>query len=225
MARDVGDTVQRAYLDQFGMLRPASIELPEVGRPMFPSRWREVNTLTIGYGHGVAVSPLHMALGVAALVNGGILYPPTLLKQEAAAVGAGERALKPSTSVQMRYLMRLVVERGTGRKARVPGYLIGGKTGTAEKVDGNGRYQRNARLSSFVAAFPIDAPRYALLVVVDEPKGNKSSHGYATGGWVAAPAIARIIDRMAPMVGIAPIDPQRPVPNRDPLITAQLREG
>ncbi len=225
MARDVGGTAQRAYLDQFGMLRPASIELPEVGKPMFPSRWREVNTLTIGYGHGVAVSPLHVALGVAALVNGGILYPPTLLKQEAAAVGAGERALKPSTSAQMRYLMRLVVERGTGRKARVPGYLIGGKTGTAEKVGENGRYLRNARLSSFVAAFPIDAPRYALLVVVDEPKGNKSSYGYATGGWVAAPAVARIIDRMAPMVGITPIDPQRPAPNRDPLITAQLREG
>ncbi len=121
--------------------------------------------------------------------------------------------------------MRLVVERGTGRKARVPGYLIGGKTGTAEKVDENGRYRRNARLSSFVAAFPIDAPRYVLLVVVDEPKGNESSHGYATGGWVAAPAVARIIDRMAPMVGIAPIDPNRPMPNRDPLITAQLREG
>ena len=225
MARDVGGTAQRAYLEQFGLLRPASIELPEVGRPMFPSPWREVNTLTIGYGHGVAVSPLHMTLGVAALVNGGILYPPTLLKQEAAAVGAGDRALKPSTSAQMRYLMRLVVERGTGRKARVPGYQIGGKTGTAEKVGENGRYQRNARLSSFVAAFPIDAPRYALLVVVDEPKGNKSSYGYATGGWVAAPAVARIIERMAPMLGIAPTDPQRPAPNRDPLITAQLREG
>ena len=225
MARDVGGTAQRAFLDRLGMLRPASIELPEVGKPMFPSRWREVNTLTIGYGHGVAVSPLHMALGVAALVNGGILYPPTLLKQEAGAVGSGERVLKPSTSAQMRNLMRLVVERGTGRKARVPGYLIGGKTGTAEKIDENGRYQRNVRLSSFVAAFPIDAPRYALLIVVDEPKGNESSHGYATGGWVAAPAVARIIDRMAPMVGIAPIDPERPVPNRDPLITAQLREG
>ncbi len=225
MARDVGGSRQRAYLERLGMLRPASIELPEVGGPMFPVRWREINTVTIGYGHGIAVSPLHVALAAAALVNGGILYPPTLLEQDRLAVGPGERVLKAETSDQMRNLMRLVVERGTGRKARVAGYRIGGKTGTAEKPDATGRYQSEVRLSSFVAAFPIDRPRYALFVMVDEPKGNEASHGYATGGWVAAPVVARVIARMAPLVGILPVQPVRPAPKGDPLITAQLRGG
>ncbi|MFQ5953913.1 MAG: peptidoglycan D,D-transpeptidase FtsI family protein [Kiloniellales bacterium] len=225
MARDVGGGKQRAYLDRLGMLRPASIELPEVGAPLFPARWREINTLTIGYGHGIAVSPLQLALGAAALVNGGILRPPTLLEQDPQAVGPGERVLEASTSAHMRALMRLVVERGTGRQARVPGYWIGGKTGTAEKPDDTGRYQSDVRLSSFVAALPIEAPRYVLMVMVDEPKGNAETHGYATGGWVAAPVVARIVERMAPLVGIVPIGPGRPAPKGDPLITAQLRGG
>jgi cell division protein FtsI (penicillin-binding protein 3) len=225
MARDVGVARQRAFLERLGMLRPASIELPEVGKPLVPSPWRAINTLTVAYGHGLAVSPLQLTAAVAALVNGGVLHPPTLLRQDEGAVGTGERVLKPNTSAQMRHLMRLVVERGTGRKAQVPGYLVGGKTGTAEKLGSDGRYARDALFSSFVAAFPIDAPRYALVVALDEPKGNALTHGYATGGWVAAPVIARVIERLAPLVGIEPLDADRPGPRNGPLVAARAPGG
>jgi cell division protein FtsI (penicillin-binding protein 3) len=225
MARDVGSARQRAFLERLGMLRPAAVELPEVGKPLVPSPWREINTLTVAYGHGLAVSPLQLAAGVAALVNGGVLHSPTLLRQDKDAVGAGDRVLKPNTSAQMRHLMRLVVERGTGRKAQVPGYLIGGKTGTADKLGGDGRYARNILFSSFVAAFPIDAPRYALLVALDEPKGNARTHGYATGGWVAAPAVARVIERLATLAGIEPIDRELPWHRRGPLVAARAQGG
>ena len=205
MALDTGGKAQRRFLGKLGLLSPARIELAEVGTPLTPSPWRDINTMTVAYGHGVAVAPVQMAAAVAAVVNGGVLRPPTLLYPGADAVPAGERVLSPETSAQMRWLMRLNVLEGTGKKVAVPGYAVGGKTGTAEKTVA-GRYGRKALLSSFVAAFPIGDPRYVLLVVLDEPKGIKETHGYATGGWVAAPTVARVIARMAPAVGLEPIE-------------------
>ncbi|MED5395284.1 MAG: penicillin-binding protein 2, partial [Pseudomonadota bacterium] len=202
MAIDVGTDMQRVYLERFGMISPALVELPEVGVPLAPSRWRPINTMTISYGYGIAVSPLQLADGIAALVNGGIRRPTTLLlgTNEPA---AGERVVSAETSRQIRSLMRLVVSRGTGRKADVPGYLIGGKTGTADKQSGRG-YAMDAKISSFVGAYPINDPVYVVLTLFDEPEGNKRTSNYATGGWVAAPAVGRIVRRMAPIVGIAP---------------------
>ncbi|MGB0749440.1 MAG: peptidoglycan D,D-transpeptidase FtsI family protein [Magnetospiraceae bacterium] len=216
MALDLGTKTQQKYLRRLGMLTPAAIELPEVGHPLYPKTWREINTMTISYGHGIAVSPLQTITGVSALVNGGILRPPTLLRRDPDDIG-GERVLSKETSRWMRGLMRLVVTHGTGRNADVPGYLVGGKTGTAEKV-GYGGYKRKALISSFVAAFPTDAPRYAILVSVDEPKGNERSHGYATAGWVAAPAVKQIVARIGALTGIAPTrqDAAPPKPG-DPL--------
>ena len=204
MAMDVGTTLQQKYLQRFGLLKPASIELPEVGAPLVPHPWREINTMTVGFGHGIAVTPLQAVNGVATLVNGGVLRPVRLEYRAEEGPTDGVPVISAKTSKQMRDLMRQVVLHGTGTKADVPGYKVGGKTGTAEKLV-HGHYVQNARISSFVGAFPIDAPRYAVLAMLDEPKGNRSTANYATGGWVAAPVIARLVRHMGPLLGIPPV--------------------
>lgn len=203
MALDVGMKKQKEYLTRFGLLGTPDVELPEVGSPLFPTRWGDISTMTIAYGHGIAVSPLQVAAGVSALVNGGIMLPPTLMKQTSASLPRGEQVLKAKTSEAMRSLMRLVVRGGTGKNADVQGYLVGGKTGTAEKQVA-GRYDKKALISSFVGAFPMTKPRYVVLAVVDEPKGIKATYGYATGGWVAAPVVQAVIGRMGPLYGLVP---------------------
>lgn len=203
MGEDIGTATQRAYLKRFGLLSEPHLEIPEVGSPLIPAHWRDINTMTISYGHGIAVSPLQVASATAALVNGGIRYAPTLLKRAPDATIAGERVVSPATSRKMRGLMELVVDHGTGRKAQVAGYRIGGKTGTADKEVG-GRYSNSKVISSFVGAFPIEQPRYVVLALIDEPHGNASTYNFRTAGWVAAPAVGHIIKRMAPLMGIAP---------------------
>ena len=204
-ALEVGAEGQKAFMKKLGMLEPVHLELPELGKPRYPRDWRPINVMTIAFGHGLSVTPVHLASGVAAVVNGGILNPATLLKRKEGEPIPGRRVIKPSTSENMRRLMRLVVEQGTGKNADATGYWVGGKTGTADKV-GRGGYKKNARLSSFVAAFPVYDPRYVVLVMVDEPKGTKKTSGFATGGWVAAPAVKRIVQRMGPLVGLPPIE-------------------
>lgn len=204
MALDVGGAAQREFLDRLGLLRPVEIELPEVGRPIYPAVWRDINTMTIGFGHGLAVTPVQAAVALAALVNGGTLHSPTLLKRPSSEASPGRRVISRQTSDTVRLLSHLVVRYGSGRKAQVEGYLIGGKTGTAEKLDPAGGYAEDRLLSSFAAAFPIDAPRYLVLVSIDEPQGIEESYGYATGGWTAAPTVGRIIARIGPLAGIAP---------------------
>ncbi len=216
MALDVGSSLQRKYLGDLGLLTPAAVELPEVGEPLVPKTWRDVNTMTIGFGHGIAVSPLQLTAAFAAVANGGVFRDPTLIQrrapvsaylQEASMTSVepepGRRVFQPSTSEQVRALMRLVVLRGTGRKADIVGLRLGGKTGTAEKQVG-GRYRRDARISSFIGVFPIDAPRYVVMALLDEPKGTKETHNYATGGWVAAPLVGSISARIAPLLGVEP---------------------
>ena len=207
IALDVGRKRQKAFLKRLGLLTRLQTELPESRQPMFPKTWRPVNVMTIGYGHGLAVSPLQAASAAAALVNGGKLITPTFLKRsEAVALFSAKQVLKPETSADMRYLMRLNVTKGTARKADVPGYLVGGKTGTAEKATRHG-YSKNKLLTSFMGTFPTNAPKYVILVVLDEPKGLKQTHGYATSGWNAAPVTAKIVARIAPMLGVLPEDP------------------
>ena len=206
MALAVGTEAQREFLARLGLLRAANIELPEVVTPIVPLPWRKINTMTIAYGHGVAVSPLQLAAATAAVVGGGVFQPPTILKRAPGEPILGWRAISPQTSRQMRELLRLVVVHGTGKKASVPGYLVGGKTGTAEKVGPEG-YREKALVSSFVAVFPSDAPRYVVFVMFDEPRGNEATFNYATGGWTATPVAGRIIARLGPIAGIAPIAP------------------
>jgi cell division protein FtsI (penicillin-binding protein 3) len=204
MALDLGTDRQKDYLGRFGLLRPATVEVPEIGAPLIPNPWREINTMTIAYGHGMAVSPVQMVQGVGALVNGGTLHPVTLLARAPGEAIPGTQAIKPETSRMMRDFMRMVVTEGTGEKADVPGYEVGGKTGTAEK-NGVGGYHHKSLLSSFIATFPVSDPRYVVLAMIDEPQGNKASAGFATGGWTAAPAVGRIIAQIGPLLGVAPI--------------------
>jgi len=218
MAMEMGTDSQKSFLAKVGMLRPVSIELPELGRPLFPAEWRPINTMTIAFGHGIAVSPLHVVSGVAAMVNGGIMRPATLIKRKPDEVSDGQQVISPATSNLMRELFRLVVQAGTGKAAEAPGYLVGGKTGTAEKTLAKG-YSTNARLASFVGAFPINDPRYVVLVMVDEPKPNAHSYGFATGGWVAAPVVSRVVQRMAPLLGMAPVPNDSPEAKNDLLLT------
>ena len=205
MALDVGTLAQKKYLKKMGMLSPAGIELPEVGSPLTPDRWRDINTMTISYGHGIAVSPLQLTAGVAALVNDGYLRNATLVKWVDDELPAGMRVISTKTSKIMRRLMRLVVRQGTGKNADVEGYVIGGKTGTADKPEVTKRgYGGRRRISSFVSAFPMTGPRFVVLALLDEPKGIPESQGYATGGWVAAPVVKNIVWQIAPMAGIEP---------------------
>jgi cell division protein FtsI (penicillin-binding protein 3) len=205
IAMDTGRDAQRRFLTDLGFLSKTDIELPERGSPLFPEPWRDVNTMTIGFGHGIAVTPLHLASAVAALVNGGEYHPPTILRRSPGDEIASRRIYSIATSVQMRGLMRMVVAEGTGGNAEAPGYLVGGKTGTAEK-NINGRYNRGSLLTTFVAAFPITEPKYVVLAMLDEPHGIPESYGYATAGWTAAPVISRVISRMAPLLDILPSD-------------------
>jgi len=206
MALDVGAEGQRAFLKRLGLLSPSRIELPEVGAPLPPPQWKDVNVATVGFGHGIAVSPLQLASGIAALVNSGELIASTLITRAGEEPAVGARVIKAETSYRMRQLLRLVVERGTGRKADAIGYPVGGKTGTAEKIGAKG-YDRKRLLSSFVGVFPIHEPRFVVLAVLDEPKGHKGTHNRATGGWTAAPVVGRVIARIGPMAGLEPVEP------------------
>jgi cell division protein FtsI (penicillin-binding protein 3) len=209
MAVDAGADRQRDFLGRLGLLAEPKVEIQEIGRPEWPSAWHLVNTMTIAFGHGISVSPLQMVTAVSAVVNGGVLHRATFLKYADDYRPAGVRVLSRETSEDMRRLLRLVVERGTGKFGAAPGYLVGGKTGTAEKVDGRG-YARKELLSSFIGVFPINEPRYVIMVSIDQPHPNGKSMGEATGGWVAAPAVSRIVQRMAPIVGIPPVDEDSP---------------
>jgi cell division protein FtsI (penicillin-binding protein 3) len=211
MADLFGPEVQQTYLKRFGLLDKSPVELPEVSDPLYPAakNWKRINTMTIAYGHGISVNAIQLITGVGAIVNHGILRQPTLLKREPGEVPEGTRVVSEQTSEQLRQLMRLVVQAGTGKKANAPGYLVGGKTGTADKQLGRG-YATNARLASFVAAFPMSDPRFAIVAMVDEPKPNAHSYGYATAGWVTAPVIGAVVERIAPLYGLKPTPDDAP---------------
>jgi cell division protein FtsI (penicillin-binding protein 3) len=209
MAIAAGGQRQREFLARLGLLKAPKIEVSEAAVPHFPAKWREVNVMTIAFGHGISVTPLSFASAAAALVNGGVLRQATLIKRLPGDAPQGQQVLSPKTSEQMRKLMRLVVEHGTGTMAAAPGYVVGGKTGTAEKISGR-HYAEKKLLSSFVGVFPINDPKYLVLTVVDEPHPNKQSHGYATAGWTVAPATSRIVQRIAPLLGVQPVDESSP---------------
>ena len=206
MALSVGIETQQAFFDKIGFLKAVKLELPESAAPLYPQTWRPINAMTIAFGHGMAVTPVHLAMGVSGVANGGVMQKPTLLRRPEGAPLAGKQIIAPATARNMRYLMRLVVEEGTGKKADVPGYQTGGKTGTSEKVGAHGGYKKKALLSTFAGAFPMSDPRYVIIVSIDEPKGIKESFGFATAGWVAAPAFAAMVNRIAALYGIMPVE-------------------
>ncbi len=203
MADTIGIDGHRSFLKRIGLLDRLDTELPEVARPTEPKQWKKLHSITISFGHGMATTPLQTAVAAAALLNGGKLIQPTFLPRSEREAGlSGVQVLNPKTSDAMRYLFRLNVEKGSGRRADVPGYFVGGKTGTAEKVV-NGRYVSDKRFNAFLAAFPVNDPQYVVLVILDEPKPEKKGAG-ATAGSNAAPTVASIISRSASLLGVKP---------------------
>jgi len=206
IASDIGNERQMKFLGDLGLLDNVSLEVPEIATPIYPDNWGKVSTMTVSYGHGIAVTPIHVAAAGGAIVNGGIYKAPTLIKGN---VSDGRRVMSEDTSQTMRKLLRLVVEKGTGRRADAKGYLVGGKTGTAEKP-GKNKYQKNSLVSSFLGSFPMNEPKYVVLAVLDEPKGNESTYGNATAGFTAAPVVKKVVSRIAPMLGVKPIKEDSP---------------
>lgn len=204
IAMTLGGEAQRAYLMRFGLMSRLRTELPESAAPILPRSWGEVTTATVSFGHGIAVTPLQASMGIAALVNGGRLITPTFIKGAPVAgrvVGSG--LVSPATADAMRYLLRYNAEAGSARNGAVAGYLVGGKTGTAEKVV-NGRYVEDLVMTSFMAVVPADKPRYLLLTILDEPKGLPETYGFRTSGWNAVPLGGAILRRILPMLGLEP---------------------
>jgi len=205
MADQVGKERQKAWLKKMGFLDRVEIELKERGRPLTPgSRWGPFETMTIGFGQGIAVAPLQLAMGYATLFDGGIYHPPTILKiGPGHPLQPGRRVFSADTSYRMRSLLRLVVVKGTGKKADAPGYRVGGKTGTAQKLI-NGRYSQTINITSFAGVFPMDDPRYVIVAMLDEPKATPDTYGFTTAGWNVAPVVSGTISRIAPMLGVQP---------------------
>lgn len=220
MALALGVEHHKAFLKRLGQLDRLRTELPESAEPLVPKRWGELNTVTIAFGHGLSVAPLQAVAAVGALMNGGMLIPPTFLKRsEEEARELARRVVKPETSAMMRYLMRLNAEKGTATKADIKGFYVGGKTGSSEKVV-NGRYSKSKLLTTFMAVMPADQPRYLLLIMLDEPQGLPETHNFATSGWNAAPTAGKVIARIAPMLGLTP---RLDLPPADKLLLANAK--
>jgi len=217
IADQVGAQRQKFFLKKMGFLDPVAIELKERGRTLTPgSRWGPFETMTVGFGHGIAVTPLHLATGYATLFNGGVYHPATLLKVDRNhPLAPGRRVFSEDTSYKMRALLRLVVTQGTGRKADAPGYRVGGKTGTAEKLL-NGHYTSSAVVTSFAGVFPMDEPRYVMVMMLDDPKATAETYGFHTAAWNIGPAFGVAVSRIAPMLGV------RPDRNREPDMSGVL---
>ena len=212
MAAEIGAEAQQFYLRRLGLFDRVSLEIPELATPQTPRNWRKTEIATVSYGHGMTVTPLHLASAISAASGSGMWVEPTLLSRGGSKPPVGERVFSEDTTSAVRSMMRLVVKHpdGTGNFAEAKGYMVGGKTGTTEKINPDGGYFRDRNIASFAATFPVHDPRYVLVVMVDEPKGQKHSYGYATGGWVAAPAARRIIQHAAPLLGIHPVDENSP---------------
>ena len=213
MALGVGAEKHQAFLKSLGQLDRLTTELPESARPIVPNRWAEITTATAAFGHGVAVTPLQAATGIAALVNGGNLIRPTFIKGSPVEERIlGRNLVSTRTGEALRFLMRLNAEIGSAKKAETPRYFIGGKTGTSEKVI-NGRYSSDRVLTAFMGIAPADRPKYLYLTILDEPKGLPETFGFRTSGWNAVPVTGDIMRRTLTMLS-PPYDqpPANPFP-------------
>jgi len=205
IADEIGAERMQTMFRRLGFGTKPDIELIEKGRPIWPTYWARTTVMTTAYGHGIAVTPLHLASAYAALVNGGIWRPATLLKVQPGHEPKGRRVLQQSTSDRMRQLLRLVVLDGTGRRGEAPGYRVGGKTGTAEVAE-RGGYARNTNVSTFASAFPMDAPRYVVIAMMDSAKRVQANSFQTTAAYTVAPVVSRVVSRTGALLGVIPDD-------------------
>lgn len=199
LAQRIGKERQQHYLSELGLFDRVPYELAESARPQIQDFWGEMATVTVSYGHGLAVTPLALVTAIGALLNDGVYVAPTVIKRDAVHALDARRVFSSDVSRDLRDMMRLTVVEGTGKNANVPGFGVMGKTGTAEKP-ARGGYDKKRLVTSFVAAFPYSDPRYALIVTLDEPKAVEGTYGYATAGWNAAPTAGAVIERIGPML-------------------------
>ncbi len=204
IAEKFGSSTQLKYLRSLGLLNMLSLEIPELGKPQVIMDKKVLSTMTISYGHGISITPMHLASATATIVNSGFKVDPTLIRGKTEK--KNELIISEETSIKMRSIMRLVVsnKNGTAKKAEAPGYLIGGKTGTAEKINPSGGYSKKENIVAFTGAFPMNNPEFIITVMIDNPKGQKFSLGYRTAGWVAAPIVKKLVTRVAPILGVRP---------------------
>ncbi len=200
----IGGERQKAFLDRLGFLQATPVELSEAptGRPILPPKWGEITSMTVGYGHGLAASPLHLAAAYATIANGGLKVRPTLVHR--ASQPPGERVLSEAAAARSLAMMRAVVTRGTASFADVKGYEVAGKTGTADKVKPGGGYYDDKVIATFASAFPASDPKYVLVLSLDEPVTFAASETRRTAGWTAVPVAAEVIRRIAPILGLRP---------------------
>jgi cell division protein FtsI (penicillin-binding protein 3) len=207
MAKDIGGQKLRQAFREIGLMNAIKYDDIKTASPLLPSVWREANTLTSSYGHGIAVSPMHLMQAFISTIGDGTVKKITFLRRpHTSKTEISTRFLDSKTADMMPRLLRLGVTHGTGQFADLKGYQIGGKTGTAEKIGHRGGYNEDRLISSFIGAFPMHDPQYAILVMVDEPKPRKDTYGYATGGWVAAPAVREIVADMARILSLPPLE-------------------
>ncbi len=204
IAMMIGQKRQRAFFRSLGLFDPTPVELVEapVSKPLVPKRWSEIVTITTAYGHGMSASPLHLATAYASILNGGTRVTPTLLKRQVPEVGP--RVVSEEVSATARNMLRQVVTRGTATFGEVPGYKVGGKTGTADKPRPRGGYYDDKVIATFAAVFPANDPKYVLVVTLDEPVETSGSKPRRTAGWTAVPVAAEVIRRTAPLLGLRP---------------------
>ena len=204
IAEKFGSSTQLKYLRSLGLMNKLSLEIPELGKPQVLMDKKVLSTMTISYGHGISITPMHLTSATGTIVNNGVKVEPTLIKGKAQK--KNELIISKETSIKMKSIMRLVVsnENGTAKKAEAPGYLIGGKTGTAEKINPAGGYSKKENIVAFTGAFPMNDPKFILTIMIDNPKGQKFSYGYRTAGWVVAPVVKQLVTRVAPILGIKP---------------------
>ena len=211
IADRIGAERQQDYFEKLGFFKPMPLEIREAAAPLVPAHWGRAEIMTMSYGHGISITPMHLINAMATTIGNGTIMTPSLIKKTAPDADIRPRLFSPETITQIRAMMRRVVShpRGTANFADAKGYLVAGKTGTSEKIKSKG-YNRKANITSFIASFPAHDPKYAVFIMVDEPKGQKHSFNFSTAGWVAAPVGGRVIQRIAPMLGVHPVDENAP---------------
>jgi len=218
MALQMGSSLQRAFFEKLDFFQPSALEIPEIGSPLYPKQWSEPTLITASYGYGVAITPLQLVTAVGGIVNNGIMQTPTILKVDLLKEKKkGKRVVSEKTSEVMRKLLYMIVAQGRGKKARVCGYEVGGKTGTANTLNGRA-YKEGSNLTSFTGAFPMSRPQYIVLIMLDRPQAIKETYGFNAAGWNSAPVAGKVIERIAPLLQVVPINEEKIVSEGNPML-------